>query len=70
MNHIGGPVQVMIRCPVTGDSIATGLMTDSKCWDARPIGLNRAFCPACKQSHAWNKKDGFLEGSAGTSPIA
>jgi hypothetical protein len=66
MDQIGGnTVRVMIRCPVTGDSIATGLMTDPKSWDARQIGLNRAICPACKQSHAWNKNDTFLEGALG-----
>jgi hypothetical protein len=48
----------------------TGLMADPNTWEARPIGLNRALCPACKQSHAWNKKDAFLEapGVLGYSP--
>jgi len=55
-------VRVMIRCPVNGDPIPTGLMADPKFWSARPIGLNRVLCPVCKQSHAWNKKDAFLEG--------
>ena len=58
----GEPVRVMIRCPVTGNAVATGLMAHPKTWDARPIGLNKALCPACKQSHAWSKKDAFLEG--------
>jgi hypothetical protein len=37
------------------------MTADPKTWPARPIGLNRALCPACKQSHAWSKKDAFLE---------
>ena len=57
-----GPARVMIRCPVTGGPIATGLVADAKTWNTRPIGLNRVACPACKQSHAWSKKDAFLEG--------
>jgi hypothetical protein len=62
----GDTVPVMIRCPITGDPIETGLVADPKTWDSRPIGLNRVSCPACKQSHAWSKKDAFLEGSQGT----
>jgi hypothetical protein len=57
------PARVMIRCPVKGSPIATGLVADPKAWDARPIGLNRVACPACKQLHAWSKQDAFLEAS-------
>lgn len=57
------PARVMIRCPVKGSLIATGLVADLKTWNDRPIGLNRVACPACKQSHAWSKQDAFLEGS-------
>ena len=60
-----GKVRVMIRCSITGEAIATGLIADPTSWDARPIELNRALCPACKQSHAWSKKDAFLESSDG-----
>lgn len=56
------PVRVMIRCPVTGNPIATGLVAGPNTWNARPIGLNKVACPACKQSHAWSKKEAFLEG--------
>ena len=55
------PVRVMIRCPINGNPVATGLVADPKTWNARPIGLNRVACPVCKQSHAWSKKDAFLE---------
>jgi hypothetical protein len=59
-------VRVMIRCPVTGATIETGLMANPKTWNARPIGLNRVSCPVCKQSHAWSKEDAFLNPSAGS----
>jgi hypothetical protein len=62
----GDTVRVMIRCPVRGHAIATGLVADPKTWNARPIGLNRVSCPACKQSHAWSKKDIFLEAPPGS----
>ena len=57
---------VMIRCPVTGRAIATGLTADPKSWKDRPIGLNRVSCPDCKQIHAWSKSDAYLEGAGGS----
>ncbi len=57
------PIQVMIRCPVTGRPIATGLTADLRTWNDRPIGLNRVSCPECKQMHAWSKSDAHLEGA-------
>jgi hypothetical protein len=54
-------LQVMIRCPVTGRAIPTGLMADPASWNTRPIGLNRVSCPECKQTHAWSKSDAYLE---------
>jgi len=59
------PSRVMIRCPVTGRAIPTGLMADPATWHSRPIGLNRVSCPDCKQVHAWSKSDAYLERSAG-----
>lgn len=55
--------RVMIRCPVTGRAIPTGLTADPATWQSRPIGLNRVSCPECKQVHAWTKGDAHLEGS-------
>jgi hypothetical protein len=59
--------RVMIRCPVTGRGVPTGLTADPRTWPARPIGLNRMPCPDCKQVHAWSKSDAFLEGAPGAS---
>jgi hypothetical protein len=56
-------LRVMIRCPVTGRAVPTGLTADPTTWEARPIGLNRVPCPECKQVHAWSKSDASLEGS-------
>jgi hypothetical protein len=58
-------VRVMIRCSVVGRAIPTGLAADPVTWFARPIGLNRMFCPECKQIHAWSKSDAFLESPGG-----
>jgi hypothetical protein len=58
-------LRVMIRCPMTGRAIPTGLTADPATWHSRPIGLNRVSCPECKQAHAWSKPDAHLEGSGG-----
>jgi hypothetical protein len=57
--------RVMIRCPVTGRGIPTGLMAEPTTWHRRPIGFNRVSCPDCKRVHAWTKRDAHLEGSSG-----
>jgi len=57
--------RVMIRCPVTGRTVPTGLTADPRTWKDRPIGLNRMPCPECKQTHAWSKNDAYLEHSGG-----
>jgi hypothetical protein len=60
------PLRVMIRCPVTGRAVPTGLTADPASWKARPIGVNRVACPECKQVHAWSKSDASLEGVGGS----
>ena len=56
-------LRVMIRCPVTGRSIPTGLTADPSTWAARPLSPNRVPCPECKQTHVWSKADASLEGA-------
>ena len=53
--------RVLIKCPVLGRSIPTGLEVDAESWETRQLGDNRAFCPACKQTHTWTKSDAWLE---------
>lgn len=65
MHRDAEQLRVMIRCPVTGRAIPTGLTADARTWKDRPIGFNRVSCPDCKQIHAWSKKDASLEGQSG-----
>ena len=48
------------RCPVTGQSASTGIITD----DASFKSLNGASaiwrCPVCGEQHAWSKRDLWL----------
>ena len=56
--------RIMIRCPVTGRPISTGLTADPKTWSGRPLGINKVACPECKSLHAWSKPDAWLERDA------
>jgi endogenous inhibitor of DNA gyrase (YacG/DUF329 family) len=53
--------RVMIKCPVTGKDVPTGMNSDEKSWEAVSYTGNTFFCPACRQTHAWNKEDAHLE---------
>jgi hypothetical protein len=59
-------LRVMIRCPMTGRTISTGLAADPATWDTRPIDLNLVPCPECEQVHTWSKSDASLEGLGGS----
>lgn len=51
---------VMIKCPVTGVPVATGIGMDFeslKNVDMRDNTLGD--CPSCGQDHVWQKKDAF-----------
>ena len=53
--------RIMILCPTTNDPIATGLEADVASWQDRSLSYNRVLCPACKETHYWNKGQAWLE---------
>jgi endogenous inhibitor of DNA gyrase (YacG/DUF329 family) len=50
---------LMIRCPIVGRPVSTGIAMDKHAFDRLPDQLNRGqlVCPACRQKHTWDKKD-------------
>ena len=56
--------RVVIKCRITGEIVPTGLEMSAESWAERQLGFNRAICTACKQTHAWEKADAWLEISA------
>ena len=44
---------VMIRCPMTGIAISTGMRIDRAAFRSMPVFFNRSFCPSCGTSHEW-----------------
>jgi hypothetical protein len=59
--------RVVIKCRITGQIVPTGLEMNAESWADRRLGFNRALCAACKQTHAWEKSDAWLEVSSGAS---
>jgi hypothetical protein len=56
---------VMIKCPVTGREIWTGIKLGS------PVFFAYTWCPICKTDHQWFAGDAWVsESSAGTGKKA
>ena len=51
---------VVIKCPNTGKEIPTGMSFSRQLWEAAKIEQNQVRCPACGQTHTWDKKDAKL----------
>jgi hypothetical protein len=52
----------MIRCPKTQRPIPTGIAADPAAYETLTLEGNSVKCPACGETHVWDKKDAFLEG--------
>lgn len=52
---------VMIKCPNTGKSVATGMEIDPAAFDSTEFGDMHLECPECPEIHPWNQEDAFLE---------
>ena len=61
--------RVVIKCRVTGEIVPTGFEMSAESWAERQLGFNRAICAACKQTHAWEKADAWLEISSATMSV-
>ena len=49
--------KLMIRCPITGRAVSTGMIMGRSVFDRQPLSRNLLVCPACRQPHTWGKKD-------------
>jgi hypothetical protein len=54
--------RIMIRCPKTQRPIPTGIAADPAAYETLTLEGNSVKCPACGETHVWDKKDAFLEG--------
>jgi hypothetical protein len=56
--------RIMIKCPVTGKPLPTGIGIDKKSWEnpSNQFSNNQIGpCPHCGQMHTWSKKDAYYE---------
>ena len=53
---------VMIRCPVAGTAVATGIVCDVRSFEALDREME-CHCPACGQNHQWSVEDAWLRDS-------
>jgi hypothetical protein len=58
---------IMIRCPIFGKDVPTGLSTESVVFDSLGDISIPLRCPACLKVHVWNRKDAWVDKAAGES---
>jgi len=52
----------MIRCPITGKTVPTGLTTQMIVFDSIASDLEMPLrCPACLKMHNWMPKEAWVE---------
>ncbi len=52
---------ILITCPVTGQSVSTGLLMSADEFERAALDDNVIRCPACGRIHKWSKPDARLE---------
>ena len=54
--------KIMIRCPITGKTVPTGLTTQMVVFDSIASDLEMPRrCPACLKMHNWMPKEAWVE---------
>ena len=54
--------KIVIRCPITGNNVPTGLTTEMIVFDSIASDLEMPLrCPACLKMHNWMPKEAWVE---------
>jgi endogenous inhibitor of DNA gyrase (YacG/DUF329 family) len=53
---------VMVRCPITGNEIATGIETEPVILEALPKVETAVRCPECGEKHFWTIEHAYIAG--------
>jgi hypothetical protein len=56
---------VMIRCPVTGRDISTGIAAEREQFGRSPVFFARSYCPLCRTDHEWFAGQAWIADSDG-----
>jgi hypothetical protein len=51
---------VMIRCPISGESVSTAIEVEPSVFRKLPKISARMLCPACGQEHVWATSSAWL----------
>ena len=54
--------EILIHCPLTGESVSTGLDTATIVFESLPPVLVPLECPSCRQTHHWKPADAWVKG--------
>ena len=53
---------IVIRCPVFGRTVPTGLKTETVIFESLPSDLAlEVRCPICRKLHRWKPRDAWVE---------
>jgi hypothetical protein len=59
--------KIMIRCPITGRAVPTGLTTEMILFDSIDADLEMPLqCPACLKVHKWKPRDAWADKAVST----
>lgn len=62
--------EVLIRCPVTGKDVHTGIALQADVLLHSHIDPLPVACPHCGQQHAWRQQDAYLQFPPEREPAA
>ena len=51
---------LIIKCPVTGRELSTGVQIDADSFARMPNAVASARCPHCRSEHSWRPRDAKL----------
>jgi len=54
---------VMVKCPLTGRAIPTGIETDRESFQRSTVFFARTRCPICRTDHAWFAREAWVRES-------
>ncbi len=60
-HHSAMAPQLLITCPSTGEPVSTGVGMERSDFDAVDIEGREFGCPACGETHIWQKSEAFFD---------
>jgi len=51
---------VMVKCPLTGRAIPTGIETDHESFQRCTVFFARTRCPICHTDHSWFAREAWV----------